>query len=334
MARAPLSPVPALATSTFSVASMARRTRAAALPVVVTLTLAASSVSLGCDKLKSMAGGGDGGATATSEGGAPVAGGDSLALLDGFEGEIDVTGKGEKPSDSPVSLALLIKDGKIRVDIPEELAKSGASPLGANAKGYGIFDSAAKKIFVVLDSSKQVIVIDLNKAGEQMKGLTPPAPRPEHGNAAPKEQPPKVTKTGKFDTVAGYKCENWDVATDHRQGTVCVAEEGFSWLSLPMSALNGVPTEQLWMADLLDGKHFPLRFVGYGPDGVKETARIEVTKVDKKTLPATDFVYPPTYTVIDIGQMFGALGAMGGPHGMPGMPGGMPGGLPAPPHHK
>ena len=38
-----------------------------------------------------------------------------------------------------------------------------------------------------------------------------------------------------------------------------------------MSALNGVPTEHLWMAELLDGKHFPLRFVGYGPDGVKET---------------------------------------------------------------
>ena len=69
-----------------------------------------------------------------------------------------------------------------------------------------------------------------------------------------------LTKTGKFDTVAGYKCENWDVASDHRQGTVCVAQEGVSWFHIPMT---GIPTEHVWMAELLDGKHFPLRFIGY-----------------------------------------------------------------------
>ena len=121
-----------------------------------------------------------------------------------------------------------------------------------------------------------------------------------------------------------------------RKGTVCVAEEGFSWLSLPMAALNGVPTEHMWMAELLDGKHFPLRFVGYGPDGVKETGRVEVTKIDKKTLPASDFEVPPTYAVIDIGQMFRGPGAMGGmPGGMGGIrvatrPAGMPSGYPMP----
>jgi hypothetical protein len=297
--------------------------------LAVVLVLASS----GCSKLKSLAGGGS---SADTEGGAGGAGGDSLALFDGFEGEIDVTGKGDKPAEAPVSLAALIKDGKIRVDFPESLVKSSGAPLGANAKGYGILDSAAKKAYVVLDSSKQVIVIDLNKLGEQVKGLTPPSPtpRPEHGNPTPKEAPPTVTKTGKYDTVAGYKCENWDVASDHKEGTACVAQEGFSWLSLPMSALNGVPTAHLWMADLLDGKHFPLRFIGYGPDGVTETGRVEVTKIDKKTLPATDFEYPTTYALIDIGQMFRGLGAMGALGRPAGGPGGVPSGFPAPPHHK
>jgi hypothetical protein len=303
-------------------------TKSAAIGVVksvangVAIAVTASLVVLGssgCDKIKAMAGGGDAGASAQGGEGGGGAAGDTLALLDGFEGEIDVSGKGDKPAEAPMSLALFVKAGKIRVDIPEELSKSGAGPLGANAKGYGIFDSAAKKIYVVLDTSKQVIVIDLDKVGEQMKGFSPPAPPHEHGNATPKEAPPKVTKTGKFDTVAGYKCENWDIASDHRQGTACVAEEGFSWLSFPMSALNGVPTEHLWMADLLDGKHFPLRFVGYGPDGVKETARIEVTKVEKKTLPATEFDLPAGYAQIDLDQMlrgFAGMGAMGGmpPH--------------------
>src|SRR6185312_3753901 len=112
------------------------------------------------------------------------------------------------------------------------------------------------------DSSKQVIVVDLDKVGQDFKGMAPPhGGGPAGGGAAPPANPPKVTKTGKFDTVAGYKCENWDVASDHREATACVAQDGFSWLNIPMSALNGVPTEHLWMGELLDGKHFPLRFV-------------------------------------------------------------------------
>jgi hypothetical protein len=314
--------------------SMIPRSRSIA-PALVALAIASG----GCSKLKSLEGGGAGGENA--EGGAASTTADGLALPDGFQGEIDVTAKDEKPTEKdtgqPVNLALLVKSGKIRVDIPEQLAKQSGAPMAENAKGYGVFDSAVKKIYVVLDSSKQVIVVDLNKVGEQFKGMTPPS-HPDHGGAAPKqptEAPPKVTKTGKNETIAGYKCEDWDVATDHREATICVAEQGFSWLSLPMGALNGVPTEHLWMAELLDGKHFPLRFVGYDKDGTTETARVEVTKLDAKTLPDADFTYPPNYAVIDLEQMLKGFGAMGGAGG--GMPGGgmpgMPGGFPMP-HRK
>jgi hypothetical protein len=280
-----------------------------------------------CNKPK--AADGDGG----TSGAAPAAGGDSLSLLEGFEGEIDVSAKGNRPDEAAVNVPLLIKTGKIRVDIPEQLAKSGAGPLGANAKGYGVFDSAAKKIYVVLDASKQVLVIDLNKSGEQLKGVTPGS-RPEHGGSpsSPPPPPPKVTKTGKYDTVAGYKCENWEIASDHREGMVCVAQEGFSWFQIPMT---GIPTEHLWMMELLDGKHFPLRFIGYGPDGAKETTHVEVTKIDKRTLPESEFEVPPSYAVIDFAQMVRGFAAMRGA-GMPemGQPGaGMPG-MPMPLHHK
>jgi hypothetical protein len=303
---------------------------------ITSALIAVAIASTGCSKKA-----GDAGGAAGGEGGAPSAGAsDGLALPDGVQGEIDVTFKDEKPApnekapEGPVNLALLVKTGKIRVDVPEQLAKSAGGPMGQNMKGYGIFDSAAKKIDFVMDSSKQVIVIDLNKVGEQFKNMGP-HPAPEHGGSAPAkptEPPPKVTKTGKFDTIAGYKCENWDVATDHREATICVAEQGFSWLSLPMGALNGVPTEHLWMAELLDGKHFPLRFVGYDKDGTTETARVEVTKLDAKTLPDTDFQYPPNYQVIDLDQMLKGFAGMGGAGGMPGMPGGMP--MPFPPHKK
>jgi hypothetical protein len=286
---------------------------------ILAASFALSAGVLGCDKLKALANH-DGGSTAEST---PAAAG--LSMLSGFEGEIDIAMKTDKPPpENAMAFSLMVKSGKLRVDIPEQLAKQNGNPFG---KGYAIFDSAAKKIYVVLDARKEVVVLDLNKTGEQLKGISAPREHEPHGAPVPQKPPPKVTKTGKYDTVAGYKCENWDIATDHRDGTVCVAQEGVSWFSIPMT---GIPTEHLWMTELLDGKHFPLRFIGYAKDGVKEEARIEVTKIDKKTLAASDFEYPPTYQVVDLEQM---LRGMMMPGGMPGaMP--MPGGMPMPPHPK
>jgi hypothetical protein len=311
---------------------LAHRFSRAIAPTFAAAALVASGAA--CSKT-STAGASDG------EGGTVAAANASLPALEGFEGEIDVTIKGGQPTDAATPLAVMVKSGKARVDIPESLAKS-AGPMAANAKGYGIFDSAAKKVYIVLDPSKQVIVVDLNKVGEQAKAMNPGATRGDKPGATPQAAPPKVTKTGTFDTVAGYKCENWEVMSDHHEGTACVASDGFSWLTLPMSALDGVPTEKLWMADLLDGKHFPLRFVGYEKDGKTESGRVEVTKIDKKSLPDADFTYPPTYAQVDLEQMIRGFAAMQGmmpgmapgmapPGMMPGRPfPGMPSGMPMP----
>lgn len=267
----------------------------------------------GCGKLKSLEGHGDGGDTPAGPDG-------PLAFLDGFEGEIDVVAKNNKPGATPTNVSVFAKSGKLRMDVPEEMAKG--TPFGD--KAYVIYDSPAKKIDVVSDAQKQVLVIDLNKSGEQFKGFGGGAPHPgmPHGGPANDEKPTKITKTGKYDTVAGYKCEYWDVTSDHKEGTVCIAQQGVSWFRIPMT---GIPTTHLWMTELLDGKHFPLRFIGYEKDGTTEESRIEVTKIDKKTLPDSEFQYPPTYKVMDLAQLFQGLGAMPGMAG--GMPGGMPGGM-------
>jgi hypothetical protein len=292
------------------------------LVTVGTLIFAAA----GCDKLKTVLHpGDDGGSTSAS----PASGLSPLSLLGGFEGEIDVTMRDtEKRPPENMSMAFFVKGEKLRADLPEKFATQ--SPFG---KGYVILDSPAKKLYFVSDAQKQVIVIDLNTSGEKLKGIGSPS-HGGGGGARPEGPKTTLTKTGKFDTVAGYKCENWDVASDHRQGTICVAQEGVSWFHIPMT---GIPTEHVWMAELLDGKHFPLRFVGYDKDGVTETGRFEVTKIDKKTLPPSEFEYPPTYRIVDIAQMFAGMGAMGGMPGRPGMPPGMPSGMPMmpplPPRH-
>jgi Domain of unknown function (DUF4412) len=296
-----------------------------ALPLALLVLAATTS----CKKSEEQSGDGgtEGGTGAASAGGT----GASLAFLSGFEGEVDAFMKdSSKPNPQPVPLAVLIKSGKVKLEIPEALIKHAAgNPLGD--KGYVIFDSAAKKLTAVSDPKKMAIVIDLNNSGKTLSGMTPPG---TGGHGAPSGPPPKITKTGKTDTVAGYSCEYWDITSDHKEGTVCMGSDGPSWFSIPMT---GIPTEHAWMLDLMDGKHFPLRFIGYAKDGTTEENRVEVTKIDKKSLPDSEFQVPAGYKTIDLEKMFQGMPGMpagmppGMPPGMPGMPGG--GGFPMPPPH-
>src|SRR5690242_11974888 len=95
----------------------------------------------GCGKKESPAGG-----SAESKA-AAAAGGLGLAFLNGFEGEIDLSfkdsSKGAKPA---TSLAMMIKDKKLRVDFPAEMSTS--KEMG---KGYAVLNTPEKKLYAVLD---------------------------------------------------------------------------------------------------------------------------------------------------------------------------------------
>jgi hypothetical protein len=232
-------------------------------------------------------------------------------LLAGFEGEIDGVVKESKPTSAPLPVALLVKGDKFRIDPPEQLARRSASPLGSPT--FMVVDSGAKKLYVVFEPRKQAFFIDLSKAPEMLKSMAPP---PGPGRDA-KGQPAatKVNKTGQFDTVAGFRCENWTFTSDHQDATVCVANEGATWFSLP---LTGLPADQAWMGELLDGQHFPLRAVTYEKDGKTEATRVEVTKIEKKTLTDDQFQVPPGFAMVDLAQMIqGVAGMASGMHALP-----------------
>ncbi len=297
--------------------------RKTALTLTLLATISCSSL-LGCDKIKSAMGKSDEGGVSTTSGGTGA-----LNILNGFEGAIGVMvkGKGLK-AEKPINLVIDVKGDRIRVDLPQGI--EGTEQFG---KVYGIYDSPAKKVFVVLDDKKQVIVLDLNKSAEDLKSMKPSAPH-HGGGGGPPPTPPKITKTGKIDTVAGYSCEIWSIesgdAKEKGKAEVCIAEQGVSWFHIPMT---GVPAEYSFMSEMLDGKHFPLRMVMFDTANVEE-GRVEVTKIDKKSLDASVFIPPPTYQQMDMAQAVGAMmgGGMGpGMGGRPGMPPGMgPGKKPVP----
>ncbi|MEO8799777.1 MAG: DUF4412 domain-containing protein [Polyangiaceae bacterium] len=272
-----------------------------------------------CSKIRSMVGGGDGGSSSLLSSG---------LSLSGFEGEIDlsITAKDKGKPDKTFTVPLLVKANKFRINEPAGI--EGAEKIG---NVYAIVDADAKKAYAVLDQPKQVIEIDLNTVGDQVKAMKPPSPTAstKPGATEPPKYPPKIEKTGKSDTVAGFSCEIWNISStepgDKSHAEVCVSHQGVSWFHLPMT---GAPAEFAALGELADGSHFPMRAVGYGKDGVEE-GRMEVSKVDKKTLDAQTFTPPASYKVVDIGQavqgfMMGGMTGNPGEMGAPGMRGGFP----------
>jgi hypothetical protein len=264
-------------------------------------------------------------AAAGAASGAAVQAAATAPSLSDFEGDITIVSKSAKEKRPVPPITLTVKGNKLRFDLPEGM--EGAPKMGERA--YAIADTTTKKLDVVVDEQKMIMEMDLASMGDQLKKMKP------HNPAEPETKtPPKVTKTGHTDTVAGMSCEDWDVTSERgERGRVCVASTSASWLSLPSL---GLPSEQMWAKELFDGQHLPLRMIGYDAAGTEEN-RLEVTKLEKKPIADATFVLPAGYRTMDFTQMMagvqGMLAGMGGPnHGAgPVFPSALPPGLTLPP---
>ena len=297
--------------------------RAASLVLVL-----AAFASTGCDKLKARAGkGGDGDAAAPSGG---STGGVLGTLFDSnFEGEIttEITGKGDK---TPKTLAIDIKSPKLRADLGA-LATAGKDDPFLSQGAAFILDPPAKKAYMLVPAKKMAMVIDFEKM-KQQKAKLPQAPGSPGAAGGKAEEPPKIDKTGKKDTVAGYTCEIWKITSkDGSRAELCMAE-GIKLMDFSDLAMQS--PQFAAAAALGDLNHFPLRAVGYDKAGVEE-GRLEAKKIEKKKLPDSQFTVPPDYQQMDMAAMMAGMmgGGMGGPPGHPGAPPHLPPNF-KPPAHK
>jgi hypothetical protein len=259
---------------------------------------------------------------------APAAapGGSGAAKFAGFEGRLQVAVKGRLGggADKPLDLALgiLVKNGKLRADVPPGVAPGDAGPV------YLIIEAEAKRVYAVMETKKQAMLFDLEKLAPQLEAMAKGVTRGAGGAGGTGGKPmSSATKTGKNETVAGYTCEIWQVTHESKKMELCVMTDEQAWLKLPEAAL---PPQLGWAKELTDGRHIPLRYVAVDADG-KEAGRVEITSVEKKTLPASDFEVPKGFVIVSFDQMMSGLGGlMGGAGGLPGMKG-LPPGLKLPP---
>jgi hypothetical protein len=124
---------------------------------------------------------------------------------------------------------------------------------------------------------------------------------------------PKVTSTGKTETIAGVTCQHWRISNDNDNDDMdlCLAQglgnfggygaSIFDWLK--KLAQPGTPNANPDFVKLVEGGAFPLKFTAIKEDeATKEDESytlMEATSIERKSLDDLLFTVPPDYKKAD-----------------------------------
>ncbi len=178
----------------------------------------------------------------------------------GFEGEITMhMARAGAPEEDMVVKA---KGDKMRIDT------SGT---------YLLYDPATNAMTMVSPAQKSYMQLDFSKPGA-----------PQANTSA---DTATIDKSGKHEQIAGIDCESWTARDPSgKRSEVCIAQ-GIAFFDMGSMKGGGGSLGK----ELREKKLFPLRSVEYDSTG-KEISRMQVTKVEKKSLDDSEFAVPKDYT--------------------------------------
>jgi uncharacterized protein DUF4412 len=231
---------------------------------------------------------------------APAGSGTPPAVSSGVAG----TSTGTTPAPSVVDRALtFLSGGPFEGDITMSITHEGKPPIVSvfEVKGekvrfnmasprpevsYSIVDFGTKQMMAVSDAKQTVMLMSMDGMGAM-------------ANVGAPKKPFHPVATGKTDVVAGYSCEVYRVDSDEEKDEACVSKG----IHFPQME----PGANRWLADIGDNV-FPLRSVRTDAAG-KEKSRMEVTKIEKKSLNDSVFAAPPGYKTMNMEDMMKGRGS-------------------------
>ncbi len=154
---------------------------------------------------------------------------------------------------------------------------NAAGPMGAMAM---ISMPAETKIYIVIDAQR--IYMELPSS---LDGLPAGVTAVE----------PKITRTGKRETIAGTACEHLKIEAGTEVADVCLAQGLGPFLNILTAVRLGGKGAPAWQRALAADGGFPLKVTG--ADG---KVALEVKKIEKRKLNSALFVIPSNYTKVDM----------------------------------
>lgn len=209
-----------------------------------------------------------------------------------FEGTIAM--KMESELGKGMEMVYFLKGSRTRIEtsVPNLPATSGVM----------LWDLEGGKLTTLMPATKTYMTMDMKKTAEEVKDATKGMK-----NAPYDEKFPKITPTGKEETIAGYTCEHW-LMGDSQEIDMCIAK-GLGYFGTGgtaggggLGALKDLVFGPKLLAEaeahpewkkLLEGGAFPLKFTVSEEGKVKMS--MEATKIEKKPLDDSIFTIPSDY---------------------------------------
>jgi len=223
-----------------------------------------------------------------------------------FEGTITMKMETEAQKGMEMTYFLKGRRSRIETNVPDV----------PQANAVMLWDMEGAKITTLMPSRKMYMTMDLKETAESMKQA---AKQMKQTQGDEEDKFPKVTETGKQETIAGYTCEHWLIG-DRQDLDMCVAK-GLGYFGMGgqggggIGALKTFAFNPKMLAEaaahpewvkLLEGGAFPLKISALEDGKVK--MNMEATKIERKSLDDALFTVPPDYKEFNTGNITPGLG--------------------------
>jgi hypothetical protein len=221
-----------------------------------------------------------------------------------FEGKVTMTVTSATSKDGPQSINYSIKDGAMRMDV-----------TGAKGGGAFITDFKNKQMIILMEQQRMYMVRPFGDVGTQQGG----APSQPGAPAAPhKPSDGSFRDTGETETIQGYPCKKYEITSSKGITDIWATDQlgmfgGMTMAGGPGARRGQAPQE--WESVLKGSGFFPMRVVVN--EGGKEKFRMDVTSVEKTSLPDSLFEAPEGWRKLDLGGMMGGMFQGGFPGAKP-----------------
>jgi hypothetical protein len=187
-----------------------------------------------------------------------------------FEGVI--TMRVQQPNGAaPMAITQFVRGGSTRTEMTGPMGEMAMIADAAKGQGYMVLPAQQTYMQMTLPTTAQ--------ATERVRNSP---------------QQPKVARTGRRETIAGYGCEHWNVQVDTVTFDACMASGLPVWSSVMQGGRRGGGSTG-WLSMVGDGSLFPLRVTRAG----SSVALVEVTSIEKKALSPSLFAPPAGFERVE-----------------------------------
>jgi Domain of unknown function (DUF4412) len=211
-----------------------------------------------------------------------------------FEGTVAMKIEGDNERTMQMTYFLKGNRTRIETNLPD-------SPEGSAVM---LWDTEGGKITTLMPSRKMYVTMDLKQAAEDFKGT-------KKSRGEDDTEFPKLTSTGKQETIAGHVCEHW-LMGENQEVDICVAK-GLGYFGMGGQSAGGLGSWKNFVfspkmlaqaaahpewVKFLEGGAFPLKLSAKSDGRVMMT--MEATKIEKKALDDSIFSVPPDYKEMSV----------------------------------